>query len=186
MNNSETIAKLSDALNTLIGAYEDLQNENTAISNKLKQVEDEKNELEESINNLRSDKTALEDNLDNLQDNKQKEHTNINSMLGKIQNLLGNKTTNNEPPVLAEINISINEAEKEVKSEYQADLITENIFDTVNLEEHEDTKEDETSVADLDLSGLDYSAKVEVKEEKKEEDGKLDLNRMASLLNGFK
>lgn len=185
MNNSETIAKLSDALNTLIGAYEDLQNENTAISNKLKQVEDEKNELEESINNLRSDKTALEDNLDNLQDNKQKEHTNINSMLGKIQNLLGNKTSKEELPILEEIKIPDNTEQKEIRSEYQADLITENIFDTVNLDDNKDDNdiEDETSVADLDLSGLDYSAKVE---EKKEEDGKLDLNRMASLLNGFK
>ena len=33
MNNSETIAKLSDALNTLIGAYEDLQNENNSLKN---------------------------------------------------------------------------------------------------------------------------------------------------------
>ena len=181
MNNSETIAKLSDALNTLIGAYEDLQNENTAISNKLKQVEDEKNELEESINNLKSDKTALEDNLDNLQDNKQKEHTNINSMLGKIQNLLGNKTSKEELPMLEEIKIQDNTEQKEIKSEYQADLITENIFDAVNLGDKEE--EHETSVADLDLSGLDYSGK---EEEKKEEDGKLDLNRMASLLNGFK
>ena len=179
MNNSETIAKLSDALNTLIGAYEDLQNENNSLKNTIEELEDAKNELESNIKNLKDDKVSLEDNLDNIQDNNQKENTNINSMLGKIQNLLGNKQVGdvikNETPSF-----------EEEKSDFA--LNTENIFDAVEKEDvnEEEKNKDiiENKVENIVLS-VNNNTPIN-NEQKKQDDGKLDLNRMASLLNGFK
>ncbi|PHR73797.1 MAG: hypothetical protein COA66_01690 [Arcobacter sp.] len=182
MNNSETIAKLSDALNTLIGAYEDLQNENNSLKNTIEELEDAKNELESNINNLKEVKVSLEDNLDNIQDNNQKENTNINSMLGKIQNLLGNKqvgdVVKNEIPSF-----------EEEKNDFA--LNTENIFDAVDKEDVKEENEEEKNkniienkVDNIVLSVNDITPINN--EQKKQDDGKLDLNRMASLLNGFK
>ena len=179
MNNSETIAKLSDALNTLIGAYEDLQNENNSLKNTIEELEDAKNELESNINNLKEVKVSLEDNLDNIQDNNQKENTNINSMLGKIQNLLGNKqvgdVVKNEIPSF-----------EEEKNDFA--LNTENIFDAVEKEDVNEEEKNkniiENKVENIVLS-VNNNTPIN-NEHKKQDDGKLDLNRMASLLNGFK
>ncbi len=187
MNNSETIAKLSDALNTLIGAYEDLQNENNSLKDTIEELEDAKNELESNINNLKEDKVSLEDNLDNIQDNNQKENTNINSMLGKIQNLLGNKQVGDvvkmETPSF-----------QEEKNDFA--LNTENIFDAVGKEEEKIEIEeinkqevDKKEIIDEKINNIAINVNNNTpinNEQKKQDDGKLDLNRMASLLNGFK
>lgn len=137
MDNSETISKLNDALAKLIKAYEKLQDENTVLSNQIEKLTLEKN-------SLLKEKENLEDDIGNFQNNSKEQHTNINSMLGKIESLLGNGASEKEEstierkpePAIAQI---VSEEEKSVNNEFH----------------------------------------------KEEEEGKLDLNRMASLLNGF-
>ena len=76
-----TTQKLSEALNTLINAYEELQKENEGLQNTI-------TDLNNKITNLESKNKELEDNVDNLNDNTQKQESDITSMLGKIESLL--------------------------------------------------------------------------------------------------
>lgn len=155
MTNAETISKLSEALNTLIGAYEDLQNE--------------KNELEKTILQLKDEKNDLDKKLNDFSNNNERQNSNINSMLGKIENILGNAPVKEEKKQEKE---NIPKKETEIK---ETPLETANIFDSVN------THKEENIVESIEVSPIN-DTKEEVVEK---EDEKLDLNRMASLLNGF-
>lgn len=152
MTNAETISKLSEALNTLIGAYEDIQNE--------------KNELEKTIVQLKDEKNDLDKKLNDFNNNNERQNSNINSMLGKIENILGNNPEKNEKKE------EIPKKETEIK---EMPLETTNIFDSVNA-----PKED-TIAQNIKVNPIN-NTKEEVLEK---DDEKLDLNRMASLLNGF-
>lgn len=130
-NNSDTIVKLSEALNTLIGAYEKLQDENSGLKSKIKSLEEEKEDLELK--------------LDEYENTTEKQNTNINSMLGKIESLLGN-------------------AKKE-----DTNTPSNSFFGTSEVIEESEEVE------------------IEIKEESasSSSENKIDLDRMASLLNGF-
>ena len=76
-----TTQKLSEALNTLIVAYEELQKENEGLNNTIKN-------LNNRIGELESKKTELETNVSSLNNDSQKQESDISSMLGKIESLL--------------------------------------------------------------------------------------------------
>ena len=178
MDNQETITKLSEALNTLIAAYEDLQLENMSLKSDIDQLNDEKSELESKVTDLSDKKSSLENNIDNLNDNNDKQNTNIHSMLGKINSLLSDDFEVNNTVVKTE-NI-----QEETVTSVESNDITKNIFDTTAESEDEDEKKNNTNVA-LNNNN-NYSNKNNSHSNNQNEYCKLDLNRMASLLNGFK
>ncbi|RYA22916.1 hypothetical protein [Malaciobacter marinus] len=161
MTNQETITKLNEALNTLIKAYEELQNENTLLEEKIDNLNKDKKELEAKVGGLEDKNRNLEDNVNELNDSTEKQNNNINSMLGKIENLLGSKKNSNK---------------------YEKD---NNKFDS---------REKETFIKEQDNSknsSLDQILEEEIDntsanfKESSNSENKIDLNRMASLLNGF-
>lgn len=143
--NSNTVIKLSDALNNLIKAYEELQEQNN-------ETKLENEALKKELSQIKDEKQNLTNNVDELNENTEKQESNINSMLGKIESLLGVKPKKE----LQDIVIKEDE-QKEVPS------VNNDIFNT-------QTPKEEDSL---------------VPETKEEKDDSLDLNRMASLLNGF-
>ncbi|PHO12288.1 hypothetical protein CPG38_08550 [Malaciobacter marinus] len=162
MTNQETITKLNEALNTLIKAYEELQNENTLLEEKIDNLNKDKKELEAKVGGLEDKNRNLEDNVNELNDSTEKQNNNINSMLGKIENLLGSKKNSNK---------------------YEKD--NNNKFDS---------REKETFIKEQDNSknsSLDQILEEEIDntsanfKESSNSENKIDLNRMASLLNGF-
>ena len=119
------------------------------------------NELEDEVLELESTKEDLEKNVDELKDHTQKDKSNISTMLGKIESIL-NKKSASTPSVTS----SNTETPEASKVEEKKDDIFSN---TTNI----------TSPNSL----LDNLKKDEPKEESNS--NKIDLNRMASLLNGF-
>lgn len=178
--NTDTVLKLSEALTELIGAYEKLQKENDELNAKNKKLQDE-------LDNIKQDKESIETNFQELNKTTEKQETNINSMLGKIESLLGvNKNSSNKK----ELKDIVVEEKELPKEKDEAAAIEESIFNVpVQHEVVEEIKESnfENSLSDINIKkseNLDISVtKVEKREE--EDDNKLDLNRMASLLNGF-
>ena len=138
MNNNETIAKLNEALSKLITAYEKLQEENNVLNNQI-----EKLTLEKS--SLTKEKESLEADLGKYENVNQQQNTNINSMLGKIESLLGHEKSPNTQPRREEVDT------------YESNQVSVN---KASVQDEYDTKSDSSN-------------------------GKLDLNRMASLLNGL-
>ena len=159
MTNAETIKKLNDALNTLINAYELLQEDNNGLKNRITELEDEVLELE-------TVKEDLENNVTTLHTSTEEDNSNINSMLGKIESLLTTKVN--------EDNSSIQESTE--KEEIEPEVIEE----AAEPEIIEDEKENTNSLYDSN----NYQNEVE-KEKTEDTSNKIDLNRMASLLNGF-
>lgn len=151
--NTDTVLKLSEALNTLIQAYEELQKENDAL--KL-----QKGNLEKELSEINNEKEELETNFDELNETTEKQETNINSMLGKIESLLGVKTA--------------------PKKELQDIVIEPKETETAEVAAPDESSEIEESIFNSPINN-----EVKKDEPEKEEDDKLDLNRMASLLNGF-
>ena len=171
--NTDTVLKLSEALTELIGAYEKLQKENDDLNAKNK-------ELEEQLNGIQKDKESLESTFNELNESNEKQETNINSMLGKIESLLGvNKSSSKK-----ELKDIVIEEPTEVEQN-EAKEIEENIFNTPVQHESSDVSDinikQEESSSDLLVSNEEKTNK----ETTEEDDNKLDLNRMASLLNGF-
>ncbi len=147
--NSNTVIKLSEALNNLIKAYEELQEKNNEIK--------EKNDsLEKELFKMKSEKDNLTNNVEELNENTQKQESNINSMLGKIESLLGVKPKKELKDIIIK---EENEPKEEEKEKFN---LNNDIFNTQNSSLH----------------------KEEPLEAKKDDDS-LDLNRMATLLNGF-
>ena len=154
MTNAETISKLNNALNTLIKAYEELQEEKYSLETRVSELEDE-------VLDLETVKEDLETNVTDLTSNTEEDNTNISSMLGKIEGLLNKKVSDN----IEEDTSAVNEEK--------------NIVEEIKLE---DTPEDAT----LSLYGSsDKSSEAKEEDKKDSDDSKIDLNRMASLLNGF-
>ncbi len=163
--NSSTVIKLSEALNNLIKAYEELQEQKNEIEEQKKEVEEKNIALQEELAALKNEKDNLTTNVEELNQNTEKQETNINSMLGKIESLLGVKPKKE----LKDIVIEEKKAEENITeanhTQDEAYNLNNSIFNTnVN-----DTKEE----------------KIEEGLEIKKDDSSLDLNRMATLLNGF-
>ncbi|MGB5793763.1 hypothetical protein [Poseidonibacter sp.] len=140
MTNTQTIQKLNEALNTLIKAYEELQNDNTNLKVRI-------NELEDEVLDLESTKEDLEYNVKEFKTSTEADNSNINSMLGKIEGLLNNKVNSTNSN-------SNNSSEKPQNNSN---------------------------------GSFNSQSDIKVEEQKKEDENsnKIDLNRMASLLNGF-
>jgi len=154
---TETINKLSEALNTLITAYEALQQENNGLNDTIKQLKDEKSKLENDKTKMEQENNNLHENVTALSDNSEQQNNSMYNMLDKIEILLGNEVAKNEssPPLRQ---------------------------DEPSIVDHNETQsliEDEaTALATEDLEPSTESSSDE-------KDNKIDLNRMASLLNGF-
>ena len=162
MTNAETILKLNEALSTLIKAYEELQEENTGLKARI-------NELEDEVLDLESAKEDLEKNVDEFKNHTEKDKSNISTMLGKIESILTKKSSNTTPSSVTSSTSTANtivspETEKEKIEEKKDDIFSTPVNSNVN-------------------SLYDNTKKEEPKEESNS--NKIDLNRMASLLNGF-
>lgn len=174
-NNSDTISKLSDALTNLINAYETLQKEKEIIENNNKELENKNSGLEQQIIDLKAQKESLttENNelsskLDDITSNNEKQGSNINSMLSKIESIL-NVGDKPEPEAIATPQQNFNSFENTTTS---IEIEEDEIFTTPVLKEPLVKERPEpVKVDDIQLE--------------KRSDDKIDLNRMASLLNGF-
>ena len=156
MTNAETILKLNEALSTLIKAYEELQEENTGLKVRI-------NELEDEVLDLESAKEDLEKNVDEFKDHTEKDKSHISTMLGKIESILTKKSSIPTSTTSTTNTTVIPEIPKEkIEEEKKDDIFSAPVNPTTN--------------------GL-YDKKEEPKEESNS--NKIDLNRMASLLNGF-
>lgn len=174
MTNAETIAKLNDALEKLIKGYEELQNSYDQLQNENDKLNTEISNLKEKVSVLESDKRDLEDNVNTLQDNTEKDSTHISSMLDKIEGLLGKK---NHPAAPVINKVSNENSQKEIVEdidvkEEKEEQKEKNIFDNINQPERKNAREA-------------FGEIVIEKEEQHSSENKIDLNRMASLLNGF-
>ena len=78
-NNQTTTQQLENAINTLLDAYEVLQEEN--------------NEKDLTIQTLQDKIQSLEDNIENIEDDNGKQNSTLGSMLGKIESILGGNKT---------------------------------------------------------------------------------------------
>lgn len=161
---NETIAKLSNALNTLIGAYEELQKENNKLNSQVKDLTEEKDKLAlekeqviMDINNLQKDVTVLSDNSNQQNDS-------MYSMLSKIESLLGNETIDQQSSEDDNLSEEILEAQLDEVIGDAASLYE-------NINDNEDKHQNDDNANDI--------------EEFEQSNNKIDLNRMASLLNGF-
>ncbi len=116
------------------------------------------NELEDEVLELESVKEDLEKNVDDFKDNTEKDKSNISTMLGKIEDILNKKAPSvSTTPASLNIVTETPKEPEEVKEEKQNDIFS--------------------------ASTSNYPLKEEAKDESNS--NKIDLNRMASLLNGF-
>ncbi len=165
MTNAETIAKLNDALEKLIKGYEELQNSYEQLQDENNKLNSEVSNLKDKIADLEENKRILEDNVNELQDSTEKDSSNISSMLDKIEGLLNKKNHPAAP----------NYSKKEEDNDSPSSLEKEHSNNILDIDPPESTKKDIT----------DSFGEI-IEEDKKEESiDKIDLNRMASLLNGF-
>ncbi|NQY92630.1 MAG: hypothetical protein HRT43_00570 [Campylobacteraceae bacterium] len=152
---TETINKLSEALNTLIKAYEELQTENNGLQSVITQLKADKSKLEDEKNKAERENNNLQNNLNTLSDNSEEQNSSMYNMLDKIELLLSK-----------EVAMPTYEKKDEPK-----DVVLE------------DNRIDESQKAvDEEVSTLLADEKPEPAANT---ENKIDLNRMASLLNGF-
>lgn len=171
MTNAETITKLNNALNTLIKAYEELQNDNEGLKARINELEDEVLDLESAKEDLELSKMDLESNLSELNDHTEKDNSNITSMLGKIESLLNSTDEEEKKPN------NNNTSNNNVQNNNNHQKKDEQLFEEKDIEKE---------VESTEPSSFDnLSVKVEEKKEEDSNSNKIDLNRMASLLNGF-
>ena len=143
---------------------------NEALSNLIKAYEELQNhneslenkidQLENEIEDLKQTKDNLESQLGEINEHTQKDNSNISTMLGRIETLLSNKKSN--------------DSQEEIKQDSISQSIPENENNTID---------DVNLLSPLNNQQIDE--KPIVKEEDSSNSNKIDLNRMASLLNGF-
>lgn len=160
---NETISKLSEALNTLIGAYEELQKENDKLNTQINDLTQVKEKIAREKELLSSEKKQALQELNDLQndvnvlsDNSEQQNSSMYSMLDKIESLLGNES--NEP------------TKEEVILDHQDDVFN-------------DKQELEVESPILDIPQTEELKNSD--NPTQDQNNKIDLNRMASLLNGF-
>ena len=155
---TETINKLSEALNTLITAYEALQQENNGLNDTVRQLKDEKSKLENAKIKIEQENSSLHENVTALSDNSEQQNNSMYNMLDKIEILLGSEV-----------------AKKDLVSPIGQD---ESIVNDHNKAQNSLIEDEITALATHDSEPSSESPG-------EEKDNKIDLNRMASLLNGF-
>ncbi|PLY11392.1 MAG: hypothetical protein C0626_02140 [Arcobacter sp.] len=159
-NNSDTISKLSDALSNLINAYETLQKEK-------EELEKENQKLKNDIEDLDALNGDLNSKLNDINSTNEKQGSNINSMLSKIETILnvGDRKKETNQNEVAE-------------SSYSKET-------SLNIEEEEEFLTTPVVSSDTFAKPKAEAVKVDDIQLEKKSDEKIDLNRMASLLNGF-
>jgi methyl-accepting chemotaxis protein len=148
MQENGTVQQLSKALNQLLDAYEKLQGEAHLLREENIQIKDEIADLE-----LRN--RGLDSRLSTLNDTTQHNSSEMDTMLGRIENILGPTL-----PDIAEVNA---EVEEKIESAMEKEKVEPVVEQT---EEIEHVIEEE-------------------KVEKEDSNREIDLGRMQSLLNGF-
>jgi FtsZ-binding cell division protein ZapB len=119
------------------------------------------NELEDEVLDLESAKEDLEKNVDEFKNHTEKDKSNISSMLGKIESILNKKSSNTSTTSSNHTSSTPVETPKEKVEEKKDDIFS--------------NPSNPASNTLLD----------NVKKEEESNSNKIDLNRMASLLNGF-
>lgn len=159
-NNSDTISKLSDALSNLINAYETLQKEK-------EDLEKENQKLKNDIEDLEALNGDLNSKLNDINSTNEKHGTNINSMLSKIETIL-----------------NVGDRKKESNQSDTKELTQTSSGNSLNIEEEEFLTTPVVS-SETFAKPKAEAVKVDDIQLEKRSDEKIDLNRMASLLNGF-
>ncbi|WP_419764800.1 MAG: hypothetical protein ACNI28_00155 [Arcobacter sp.] len=164
-NNSDTISKLSDALSNLINAYETLQKEK-------EDLEKENQKLKNDIEDLDALNGDLNSKLNDINSTNEKHGTNINSMLSKIETILnvGDKSKETSQSDVEEAKSTLSETSRET---------------SINIEEEEEFLTTPVVSSETFAKPKAEAVKVDDIQLEKKSDEKIDLNRMASLLNGF-
>jgi len=162
---NETISKLSEALNTLIVAYEELQKENEKLNTQINDLTIEKEQVTQEREILSKEKEQALQELNDLQkdvnvlsDNSDQQNSSMYNMLDKIESLLGNDTP-------------VDKIEKLPEREVIASHVDEVFNDKQELE--------------VEKSSIPVLEESEPTTSTEQDSNKIDLNRMASLLNGF-
>lgn len=125
-NTQMTIEKLQNAINTLLDAYENLQDENGKNLKKIDELEEENRSLQNTISSLESDSG--------------KQNGAIGSMIGKIESILGGERSSSatqepfQPSLIEE-----NEKEEDQEGSDNAIPVT-NIDDIVVNQDKIDTE----------------------------------------------
>lgn len=160
---NETIAKLSNALNTLIGAYEELQKENNKLTTQVKNITEEKDKLALEKEQVIMDMNNLQKDVTVLSDNSNQQNDSMYSMLSKIESLLGGETAKQGE-------------DENLSEEILEAQLDEVISDAGSLYENRNISSNEENIKENNKSD-----DIEIEQS----NNKIDLNRMASLLNGF-
>ncbi|MCK9336789.1 MAG: hypothetical protein M0P43_03045 [Arcobacteraceae bacterium] len=121
---------LSEALNRLITAYEELQKENSKLTNKIKELEDDNLDLQQKI--------------EDLSDTTDKQTEDITSMLGKIESLFTGNVTAKVEHIM----------HKQEPKELFEDLIIEETQEELTLSSNNESEE-EISTAKIDLQRME-------------------------------
>lgn len=163
---NETISKLSEALNTLIVAYEELQKENETLSTQINDLTTQKDQVTQEKEILSKEKDQALQELNDLQkdvnvlsDNSDQQNSSMYNMLDKIESLLGNDTP------------AVNKIEKLPDNEVITSHVDEVFSDKQELE--------------VEKNAITAQEEPKQTTASEQDSSKIDLNRMASLLNGF-
>lgn len=129
---------LSEALNRLINAYEQLQKENAKLNDKIQELED--------------DKVAMQQTIDELSNTTTKQTEDITSMLGKIESLLSIEDT-----FMSSSTSTVSTKESySVKTTYETTSLLQEEFDIIEEDEEEkEQKEEEISTSKIDLQRME-------------------------------
>ena len=160
-NNSDTISKLSDALSNLINAYETLQKEK-------EDLEKENESLKNNIKEIESLNNELNGKLNEINSTNEKHGSNINSMLSKIENIL-----------------KVGDKKKDYNEEPSTTINSTSSIRTPVINDDEEFLTTPVISSEAFLKPKAEAVKVDDIQLEKKSEEKIDLNRMASLLNGF-
>ncbi len=129
---------LSEALNRLINAYEQLQKENSKLNDKIQELE--------------NDKVAMQQTIDELSNTTTKQTEDITSMLGKIESLLSIEDT-----FMSSSTSTVSTKESySVKTTYETTSLLQEEFDIIEEDEEEkEQKEEEISTSKIDLQRME-------------------------------
>jgi len=157
MQDNGTVQQLSKALNQLLDAYESLQEES-------KSLKEDNSLLKEEVENLEIKNNELENRLNILNDTTEHNSSEMDTMLGRIETILGAKETDEEKVISTEEFINTNDSDN---------------INSIIDEEIESLTESVTIDEAIEINNNPSSS------EKQEENKEIDLGRMQSLLNGF-
>lgn len=127
---------LSEALNRLINAYEQLQKENSKLNDKIQELE--------------NDKVAMQQTIDELSNTTTKQTEDITSMLGKIENLLSI-----EDSFMSSVSTISTKESYSVKTTYETTSLLEEEFEDVIEEEGKEQTNEEISTSKIDLQRME-------------------------------